>query len=285
MPSMPLAIAGSEVSISRIGFGCARIFGGRELKASARLIEAALAAGIRHFDTAPSYGDGQSEDVLGAVLAGVPGVTIATKIGIPRPGDLMRPHPARVLYRTTVRPVLSRFPAAKTRLLEWMGRRADLVARSRHPLRRRMHRDEVLRGLEQSLKRLRRDRTDLYLIHEPDQFELEDDLRELFLDFQRRGIVGAFGLAWDRIADSRTAFGTVNQGRYDVGLPGQGASGETRIFHGVLRYRQRSSMERVATNACGDRIREVLAAHLDAAVIFSASTPHQIRDIMVLSPQ
>src|SRR5262249_21242371 len=162
--------------------------------------------------------------------------------------------------------------AGKMRLLELMGRRADLVFRSCHPLRRRMHREEVLRGLEQSLKRLRRDRTDLYLIHEPDQFELGDDLRELFLDFQRSGVVGAFGLAWDRVADSRTEFGTVNQGRYDVGLPSHGASGETRIFHGVLRYRHRSPIERGATNACGDRIREVLAAHFDAAVIFSAST-------------
>jgi hypothetical protein len=41
-----LKIRGTEVAISRIGFGCARVYGGHETKASARLIEAALTAGI-----------------------------------------------------------------------------------------------------------------------------------------------------------------------------------------------------------------------------------------------
>ena len=61
-----LKIRGTEVAISQIGFGCARVYGGHETKASARLIEAALTAGIRHFDTAPSYGFGESEFVLRA---------------------------------------------------------------------------------------------------------------------------------------------------------------------------------------------------------------------------
>ena len=72
-------VAGSNTQISRIGFGCARIYGGRELKNSARVIEAALAAGIRHFDTALSYGEGEFEDVLGRILANVPEITISTK--------------------------------------------------------------------------------------------------------------------------------------------------------------------------------------------------------------
>jgi aryl-alcohol dehydrogenase-like predicted oxidoreductase len=58
-------VAGSTVIISKIGFGCGRIYAGSEIRSSARLIEAALTAGIRHFDTAPMYGLGQSEDVLG----------------------------------------------------------------------------------------------------------------------------------------------------------------------------------------------------------------------------
>ncbi len=58
-------VAGSTVTISKIGFGCGRIYAGSEIRSSALLIEAALSAGIRHFDTAPMYGLGQSEDVLG----------------------------------------------------------------------------------------------------------------------------------------------------------------------------------------------------------------------------
>ena len=51
-------VAGSTVIISKIGFGCGRIYAGSEIRSSARLIEAALTAGIRHFDTAPMYGLG-----------------------------------------------------------------------------------------------------------------------------------------------------------------------------------------------------------------------------------
>jgi len=54
-------VAGSTVTISKIGFGCGRIYAGSEIRSSARLIEAALSAGIRHFDTAPIYGLGQSD--------------------------------------------------------------------------------------------------------------------------------------------------------------------------------------------------------------------------------
>src|SRR4051794_650140 len=102
-----LVVGASEVSMTRVGFGCARLFGGGEYKASSRLIEAALQAGIRHFDTAPSYGSGLSENVLGAVLAGVKGVTIATKIGVSRPQRAPRPYSGRVLYRTFARPILA----------------------------------------------------------------------------------------------------------------------------------------------------------------------------------
>jgi aryl-alcohol dehydrogenase-like predicted oxidoreductase len=40
-----------------------------------------------HFDTAPLYGSGQSEDVLGHVLSCVPDITLTTKVGIARPNS------------------------------------------------------------------------------------------------------------------------------------------------------------------------------------------------------
>ena len=50
------------------------------------LLEAAFEIGIRYFDTAPSYGDGVSEERLGRFLKGMPAgqrsqVTVATKFG------------------------------------------------------------------------------------------------------------------------------------------------------------------------------------------------------------
>ena len=111
-------VAGSSFQISRIGFGCARIYGGSELKNSARVIEAALAAGIRHFDTAPSYGEGKSEEVLGRILANVPEITISTKIGISRPPAGTVRDPARVAYRRYVKPLLSHVPLLKSKIMQ-----------------------------------------------------------------------------------------------------------------------------------------------------------------------
>ena len=59
------------IRVSEIGFGCGNVGGlmirgkhGDQVKAAARAIE----LGINYFDTAPSYGDGQSEINLGQVL-------------------------------------------------------------------------------------------------------------------------------------------------------------------------------------------------------------------------
>lgn len=79
--------------IDRIGLGCARLMGGSEAASSRKLVEVALALGIRHFDTAPYYGEGASETVLGNVLGGVEGVTVTTKIGIARPAAPPSPAP------------------------------------------------------------------------------------------------------------------------------------------------------------------------------------------------
>ena len=273
-PTIP--VAGSKVSITRVGLGCARIFGGSEKRASTKLIEAALAVGIRHFDTAPSYGDGESEAVLGTVLAGIDDVTVTTKIGIPRPAPCLGPYSGAVLYRRFARPVMSRFPRTKAKLLQIIGRNSTVVGKADASLPlRRLNREEVLRELDQSLKQLRRDRVDLYLIHEPDQIELTDELKELFTALQVSGAVGAFGLAWGRIADNSLTFGTVAQGRYAVELPTYGKQGQARIFHGVLRHNEQDKLR-----SAGKRIRTVLDVHPDAAVIFSASTSSQIRNVM-----
>ena len=69
-----------------LAFGCGSL--GTELgwRDSVRLVEAALQAGFRHFDTAPPYGAGQSERILGEVLAACRDqVTLVSKAGIAHP--------------------------------------------------------------------------------------------------------------------------------------------------------------------------------------------------------
>ncbi len=68
-----------------LGLGCwgmSNAYGPADEKESIATIEAALAAGIRHFDTADVYGDGHNETLLGRALAGRrQDVFLATKFG------------------------------------------------------------------------------------------------------------------------------------------------------------------------------------------------------------
>ena len=75
------------LSVSVLTFGCGAVGGlmtrGRP-EAQERAVARALAAGINHFDTAPSYGDGASEQNLGRVLGKLkPDVILSTKVRLP----------------------------------------------------------------------------------------------------------------------------------------------------------------------------------------------------------
>jgi aryl-alcohol dehydrogenase-like predicted oxidoreductase len=73
-----------SLSVSVVGLGCNN-FGGRiDAEASARVVHAALDAGIDFFDTADVYGGGLSEEFLGKALRGRRDrAIVATKFGAP----------------------------------------------------------------------------------------------------------------------------------------------------------------------------------------------------------
>jgi D-threo-aldose 1-dehydrogenase len=105
-----------------------------------RVIEAAWDAGIRYFDTAPLYGFGLSEQRLGAVLRTKPRdeFVISTKVGRLLRSDAA-PEPGQAWQGTPpVNPVFD------------------------------FSYDATMRSVEESLNRLRLDRVDVLLIHDPD---------------------------------------------------------------------------------------------------------------------
>jgi len=75
------------LNLSVLTFGCGAVGGLMTRGAPAdqeRAVARALDAGINHFDTAPSYGDGASEQNLGRVLAALkPDVIVSTKVRLP----------------------------------------------------------------------------------------------------------------------------------------------------------------------------------------------------------
>ena len=81
MELRPLGASGLRVSL--VGLGCNN-FGGRiDLAATRKVIDAAIAAGINHFDTADVYGgNGKSEEFIGQILdARRKDIVLATKLG------------------------------------------------------------------------------------------------------------------------------------------------------------------------------------------------------------
>ena len=75
-------VGSSSLTVSIVGVGCNN-FGWRlDASAAGDVVDAAIEAGITLFDTAESYGDGESERFLGQALAGRRDqVVIATKFG------------------------------------------------------------------------------------------------------------------------------------------------------------------------------------------------------------
>ncbi|MFE7109952.1 aldo/keto reductase [Streptomyces sp. NPDC057575] len=73
--------------LSVVGLGCNNFGMKLDAEGSRAVVAAALEAGITHFDTAEMYGEGKSEEFLGAALAGRRDeAVIATKY-LPRPQD------------------------------------------------------------------------------------------------------------------------------------------------------------------------------------------------------
>ncbi len=152
--------------VSRLGFGGAPLGDRLEETPEAQAeetVEAAYAAGIRYFDTAPWYGNGKSELRLGRVLRTKPRNTfiISTKVG-------------RVYFRPTSEESL---------------RRHLRLAELQFDFRYDYTREGVLRSYEQSLMRLGFNTVDALLIHDLDfgHFDSEEGVAARFAELEQGG--------------------------------------------------------------------------------------------------
>jgi aryl-alcohol dehydrogenase-like predicted oxidoreductase len=146
----------TELRISRIGLGTWAIggwmWGGADDDNAVATIHRALEAGITLIDTAPAYGQGHSEEVVGRALEGKrDGVVIATKVGLEwdQHGD---PH-----------------------------RNASAV--------------RIRAEVEDSLRRLRTDRIDIYQAHWPDPETPMDETANAMRALYEAGKIRAVGVS------------------------------------------------------------------------------------------
>ena len=185
-----ISLGHTGLSTTAIGYGCAGLMRPATDADRRALLTAAFEAGIRHYDVARYYGHGQAEGILGKFLAETKcrdQITITTKFGMEPPaiGGSSRGRSLMSLARriAAIHPVVRKTFSTAASL---SVRKSQFeVARARA-------------SLETSLRELRTDRIDLFLLHEA---TLEDTRTEGLLEFleaaKRAGHIREFGLGSD----------------------------------------------------------------------------------------
>jgi aryl-alcohol dehydrogenase-like predicted oxidoreductase len=167
-----------------LGFGCAALMGRTGKKDSLRALSAAWEEGIRLFDTARSYGYGESEALLGRFLKGKRDAAIvATKFGI-----LSAPQGAwKRAAKSAARSLLSIVPPARS-----LVRRAAATQFSASQFTIPV----LQRSIEESLTKLGTDYVDILFMHGAPASVLEqEDLLEAIGQLVDQGKVRLAGLS------------------------------------------------------------------------------------------
>ncbi|MBM4009913.1 MAG: aldo/keto reductase [Planctomycetes bacterium] len=174
---------------SRIAFGTASVHHLTSARERLRLLDACVAHGITHFDTAPMYGEGMAERTLGALLASNSrsSVTVATKVGFP-PRYFSMTVPPLMYLRKTVEGGMRRMGVTVP-----AKRRRELAASSL---------ESCFVG---SLRRLGTDYVDILFVHEPTVEEADriEDVAAWCMQQRRGGRARYIGLA-GHAADAAT---------------------------------------------------------------------------------
>lgn len=183
------SIGGFKVSVLGLGTGrLASLGAGGSPRDAARLLDAAADLGVSFLDTADTYGSTQCERWLGE-LAHKRGheFVVATKCGLPT-ADL--PGPLRALNQ----------PAKK--VMQRFG--PEHYLQPAH----------VRRSIDASLARLRRERIEIYFVHEPPAgVEHRDDLFAALDEARAAGKIGIYGVCSGSAEVVRAA---VEAGRCEV---------------------------------------------------------------------
>lgn len=157
-------IGRSGISASGVGLGTWAIggwmWGGTDEDASIAAIQASIDAGVSLIDTAPAYGLGRSEEIVGKAIRGRRDkVVVATKCG-----------------------------------LNWhSGKGNHFFDQDGLPVHRYLGADGIVYEVEQSLRRLGTDHIDLYITHWQDPTTPVAETMDTLLRLKQQGMIGAIG--------------------------------------------------------------------------------------------
>lgn len=264
------------ITTSRVGLGCASLVGRESFHAAARLVETALDLGIRYFDTAPLYGMGTAEEVLGEVVGDNRDVVIATKVGIRRP-----PYsPLKAAVRRYAKPLLDTSRPLKefARSVYMLSRQKNAAAQGR-PVLHDFSTANVHRSLEESLRLLKRSRADVYMAHDPSADDLTPATAEVFQTLVTAGTIGCFGAAITAASPPWRTFGSVWQSGWKRRPGTDYQPGLGYVFHGMIRNAAKDRFGRSVVTPSA-LLRTAMAEAPQALFLVGASTPDNLRRIV-----
>jgi aryl-alcohol dehydrogenase-like predicted oxidoreductase len=166
------SIGGSEVKVTKVVFGAWAVggwmWGGNDHQKSIEAIRASIDSGITSIDTAPVYGQGLSEQIVGEAIRGLPRdeIQILTKCGLRWDAEV------------------GEF------FFDSEGADGRTVKTYRYA-----GRDSVLAECEASLRRLGTDYIDLYQLHWPDPTTPIAETMDAFATLVNQGKVRAIGVS------------------------------------------------------------------------------------------
>ncbi len=163
-PQLVRQIGRSEVSCTAVGLGTWAIggwrWGGTDDVASVDAIRASIDEGITLIDTAPAYGLGHSEEIVGTAIAGIrDSVVLSTKCGL--------------VWNT--------------------GKGTYKFDQAGLPVHQYLGRESIIEEVEHSLRRLNTDRIDHYITHWPDVTTPVDETMEALMRLKADGKILSIG--------------------------------------------------------------------------------------------
>jgi aryl-alcohol dehydrogenase-like predicted oxidoreductase len=266
--------------LDRVGFGCVALATMGTPRAARRLLDAAFDGGIRHFDTAPLYGQGYSERLLGEFLRGKRDqVSVATKFGLPpsRPATLPT---AVVLPLNALRRRLRGRPAPAS--TAGVPPAPPSSPPARRAIRPTIGRTAVQSSFDASCRALGTDYVDLYLLHEHIPAALETSAVDLLLELRAKRRVRTLGLAANGtnyldLTVEDVAHWEVLQYEFGPAWPDHEVlprrfPDKTHVFHSCLKDVAALGGGRTP----GEVLRDCLAANPRGRVLFSSTDPRHI---------
>lgn len=171
---------------SQLGFGGASLSSMSSQHAVTRLLNIAYQNGIKHFDTAPLYGRGYSELLIGSFIRNKrQHVTVTTKFGLGNTETGKLP------------PVLALPLNYWNKKLRGIKMPALGVYEPQLLPHRIITKQDVESSLNRSLTRLGTDYIDYYLLHEARPSFIQDDAKQYLADMKQKGAIRMIGIATD----------------------------------------------------------------------------------------